>query len=172
MALNNAPSDPKAKAGPEGHPLEDVVAAAIFIVIGVVAFYLAQDYRTGTLHRMGPGLFPLLISGSLTVIGIALGIQSLAAWRKRDTSDDAPSLIPGFATMRALFFVMLSLLAFAVLVRPAGLFIATASLVFISTRAEPGRSVVRSLFLAFVIACISAAIFVYGIGLPMPLWPN
>lgn len=172
MAINNAPSDPKAKAAPEGHPLEDVVTAAIFIVIGVVAFYLALDYRAGTLHRMGPGLFPLMVSGILTVIGIALGIQSLAALRRREAANDAPSLIPGFATVRALLFVMLSLLAFAVLVRPAGLFIATATLVFLSTRAEPGRSAVRSLFLSVVVASIAAVIFVYGIGLPIPLWPN
>lgn len=171
MAINKAPSDPKAGDGPEGHPLEDVITAAIFIVVGAIAFWLATDYRTGTLHRMGPGLFPLLVSGLLTVIGLALGVQSLAALRKREVASDAPSLIPGFATIRALLFVMLSLLAFGVLVRPTGLFIATAALVFISTRAEPGRSVVRSLLLAFVIACIAAVIFVYGIGLPIPLWP-
>lgn len=172
MAIQHSTSDLKAKAEPEGHPLEDVVTAAIFIVVGAVAFFIALDYRTGSLHRMGPGLFPLMVSAILTLIGVALGIQSLAALRKREVAKDAPSLIPGFATIRALLFVMLSLLAFAVLVRPAGLFIATAALVFISTRAEPGRSAVRSLLLSVVVASISAVIFVYGIGLPIPLWPN
>jgi len=159
--------DPPAEAR---HPLDDLIAALLFIVIGTGALIIASDYRFGTLHRMGPGLFPIMVGGLLTAIGVALTIQSIVAWRKRG-ADEAPPILPSFATMRALVFVMASLLAFAVLIRPAGLFIATAVLVFISTRAEPGHGVVRSLILSLALAVVAAAVFVLGIGLPIPLWP-
>lgn len=157
---------------PEGtHPVEDVATAIVFIVVGVGAFIIALDYPLGTLHRMGPGIFPLLVSGLMAAIGIGLALQAMAAWRLRRVSGGAPALIPNFATIRALAFVMLSLLAFALLVRPAGLFIATSVLTFIATRAEPGRAIVGSLILSLSLSCIAAVIFIYGIGLPIPLWP-
>jgi hypothetical protein len=152
-------------------PFEDLVTAILFILIGVGAFAIAQDYPMGTMHRMGPGMFPLLISALITLVGIGLAVQALRA--KRIATDQALAHRPTitFTALRALFFVMLALLAFAILIRPAGLFLATSTLVFISTRAEPGRGVLGSIILALTLACVSAAIFVYGIGLPISLWP-
>lgn len=149
------------------YPFEDLMAALLFIVIGVGAFVIALEYPTGTLRRMGPGVFPLLVSGLMIVIGAALAVQTLASGRLKAI----PSLRPKFEIVRALFFVMASLLAFALLVRPAGLFIATAVQVFIATRAEPGRALTGSIVLSLSLAVIAAVIFIYGIGLPIPLWP-
>jgi hypothetical protein len=150
---------------------EDLAAAVIFIAIGLAAFISALGYPSGTAHRVGPALFPMLISGLLTVIGMSLAIRSFAAVRLGVAMQAWKRLTPQFSTVRALFFVMLSLLAFALLIRPAGLMIATIALIFIATRAEPGRRVLGSLVLAVLSACIAASIFVYGIGLPIPLWP-
>jgi hypothetical protein len=150
---------------------EDLATGIIFLAVGAAAFVVALGYPGGTMHRMGPGMFPVLISGLLTAIGIGLAIQSLLAWRLHAASRPIPRPVPKLSTLRALFFVMLSLLAFAMLVRPAGLFIATGVLTFISTRAEAGRSVMSSLVLSAILAVICSAIFVYGIGLPIPLWP-
>jgi putative tricarboxylic transport membrane protein len=67
--------------------------------------------------------------------------------------------------------VTLSLIAFALLIRPAGLFIATAALALVARQAERGASLVRSVVLALALATLSAAIFVYAIGLPFRVWP-
>ena len=162
-----------AKVGEQGpdpktaYPFEDLMAALLFVVIGLGAFVIALDYEVGSLRRLGPGVFPLLVSGLLVVIGVGLAIQVFLSGKFKGY----PSLRPRFETVRALFFVMASLLAFALLVRPAGLFIATAMQVFIVTRAEPGRPLLGSIVLALSLAVIAAAIFVYGVGLPIPLWP-
>lgn len=149
------------------YPFEDLMAAALFVVIGLVAFVIALDYEIGTVRRLGPGVFPLLTSGLLTLIGVGLAVQVFLSGRLASL----PSLKPRFETLRALFFVMASLLAFALLVRPAGLFIATAVQVFIVPRAEPGRPILGSIALALALAVIAAVIFIYGVGLPIPLWP-
>ena len=146
---------------------EDLMAAFLFILIGGIAFFIASGYELGTLRRLGPGAFPMLVSGLLIIIGVALSAQVILAGQL----NHRPSLKLRLETARALFFVMASLLAFALLVRPAGLFIATALQVFIVTRAEPGRPVIPALILSVSLASIAALIFVYGIGLPIPLWP-
>jgi hypothetical protein len=95
----------------------------------------------------------------------------MVAWRLRRVSGAKPGLLPDFAAVRALLFTMVSLLAFAMLVRPAGMLIAIAVLVFIATRAQPGRPIVGSLILSASVSILCAVIFVYGIGLPISLWP-
>jgi hypothetical protein len=177
MAIHDAASaHGKAERDAEGeqeaaHSVEDLISAAIFIALGVGAFIIALDYRTGTLHRMGPGIFPLLVSGLMAVLGAVLAVQALAGWRRRRVSGAKSGLVPEFAAARALLFTMLSLLAFAMLVRPAGMLIAIAVLVFIATRAQPGRPIAGSLILSASVSILCAVIFVYGIGLPISLWP-
>jgi hypothetical protein len=177
MATNNATpalgkSDGDAEGDQEaGHPVEDLVSAAIFIVLGVGAFIMALDYRTGTLHRMGPGIFPLLVSGLMAVLGAALGVQAVVAWRLRRASGANTGLVPDLAAMRALILTMVSLVAFALLIRTAGMMIAITAMAFIATRAQPGRPILSSLILSASLAVICAVIFVYGIGIPISLWP-
>jgi hypothetical protein len=177
MATNSATptlgkSDGDAEADEEaGHPVEDLVSAAIFIVLGVGAFIMALDYRTGTLYRMGPGIFPLLVSGLMAILGAALGVQAVVAWRLRRASGAKAGLLPDMAAMRALILTMMSLVAFALLIRTAGMMIAITAMAFIATRAQPGRPILSSLILSASLAVICAAIFVYGIGIPISLWP-
>lgn len=178
MTIGNGVPDPSTNDSPQpladddaAQPFEDLVTAIIFILIGVGAFAMALAYPIGTMHRMGPGMFPLLISGLITLVGVGLALQAVLAGRAAESQAVAPKLTPSFTAIRALFFVMLALLTFALLIRPAGLFLATSILAFISTRAEPGRGVLGSIILSLTLSCASAAIFVYGIGLPIPLWP-
>ena len=178
MATNNATpalDQPTGGAGSDQevrHPVEDFVTAAIFIVLGIGAFVMALDYRTGTLHRMGPGIFPLIVSGLMVILGAALAVQAFAGWRLNRASGSKSALAPDLLAMRALLFTMLALLAFAMLIRPAGMLIAIAVMTFIATRAQPGRPVVSSLILSASLSAICALIFVYGIGLPISLLPQ
>lgn len=42
---------------------QDFGAAIVFILIGLAGIYFGWDLRTGTAARMGPGYFPLVLSG-------------------------------------------------------------------------------------------------------------
>lgn len=166
MAAGNAGEqglDPKT-----AYPFEDLMTSLLFVVIGLGAFVIALGYEVGTVRRPGPGVLPILVSALLTLIGIGLAVQVFVSGKLKGI----PVLKPRLETVRALFFVLASLLAFALLVRPVGLFIATAVQVLIVTRAEPGRPLLGSLILALSLAVIAAVIFIYGVGLPIPLWPT
>ena len=150
-----------------GHPIQDFIAALIFVAIGVGAFVVAGDYPVGTARRMGPGMFPLLVGGLLIAVGVGLAVQATfgGAFRLHRLH------VADLRTLRALFFVLLALLVFALLIRPAGLFLATAATTFVSTRAEPGHRLLPAVVLALSVAALASLIFVQAIGLPIRVWP-
>jgi putative tricarboxylic transport membrane protein len=116
---------------------------------------------------MGPGMLPLLIGGLLALVGIALAVQSFVLGGE---GDETVSL-PGLETCRAAFFVLLALLAFGLLIRPLGLFLATVVLVLVASRAEPRYPLLHAALLSLALGAMIVAIFVYGLGLPFRVWP-
>lgn len=147
----------------------DLLSGLFFLAVGGGAVWMAWfAYPLGTLQRMGPGMLPLMIGVLLTLVGAGLVVRSLVV----DQDEEGGVRLPDLATYRAAFFVLLALLAFALLIRQAGLFLSTVVLVLISSRAEPGYSLVSAAILSVVMAALSVAIFVYGIGLPLRIWPR
>ena len=49
---------------------KDFWAGLLYVVLGLAAVYIAQDYEMGTATRMGPGYFPTLLGGFLALIGV------------------------------------------------------------------------------------------------------
>ena len=50
---------------------KDFWAGLIFVAIGAAFIVLASRYRYGTMHRMGPAMFPTLTGGLLAALGAA-----------------------------------------------------------------------------------------------------
>jgi hypothetical protein len=148
----------------------DFVSALIFIALGSISMTMALGYPLGTTHRIGPGALPLIVSALLVAVGIGLAAQCLLRGREAGPLLPLPSL-PESRMLRAILFISLSLIVFGLLIRPAGLFLATAALAFTARQAEPGASLLGSIVQAFALAALSTGIFVYGIGLPFRVWP-
>ena len=55
--------------------MKDILLGALFILIGLVFFYKSTFYRVGMHYKIGPGYFPLLVSGLLILIGLILIIK-------------------------------------------------------------------------------------------------
>lgn len=151
--------------------LQDFLSAVLFAVIGVGAVVMALEYPFGTMQRIGPGALPLVFGCLLIAAGILLGVQT---WLRRDDGSGplvrAPRL-PESQVVRAMLFISLSLAAFALLIRPMGLFAATAALAVIARQAERGATILGTIIVAFSLALVCSAIFVWGIGLPFRVWP-
>jgi hypothetical protein len=156
-------------------PQTDFVAAAMFVVIGASAVWIATEYSAGTLRRLGPGALPLGVGVLLVLCGVGLGLQAFLRARRDPVWRDLPLLsfpaLPQPHVIRSTLCVVVGLVLFGLLIRPAGLFLATAALVFVSSRAESGSPLLGSLVLALIIPLICVGIFVYGIGLPFKVWP-
>ena len=61
--------------------LRDMLAGAIFVVLGLLFMTGSLGLERGTAFRMGPGYFPLVLAGLLVVIG---GAIVLRAWREEE----------------------------------------------------------------------------------------
>src|SRR6266516_3973773 len=57
---------------------KDFWAGLIFIAIGGGFVLLAQQYRLGDMHRMGPAMFPTLVGALLAALGLIVALRAFA----------------------------------------------------------------------------------------------
>lgn len=137
----------------------ELLGGLLLIGIGGYAYYHGQQYAFGNLARMGPGFLPLVLSLVLCAMGGILAITSQLKPSSRIQLQ-----------LGQLLIVATSMVLFAFLLRPAGLFTAAFIGVVVSSWADreitwPGR-----LLLALVVASLASLIFIVGLGMNMPLW--
>lgn len=112
----------------------------------------------GTLRRLGPGAFPLLVSTAvigLSLVVLAKDLLAHANWQRPD--------------YRSAFFVSLGLSAFAMLTPILGVLPATMISVFASGGANPRVPVLARFILAVCVALGVWIIFVLGLKMPFTL---
>jgi hypothetical protein len=137
----------------------DIWAGLMLIGIGAAAMLIARDYPFGTALRMGPGYFPTLVGGLLIVFGLVVLATGLR--------EGEP--IGGPWSLRALIIVPLSLVLFGLLMTHAGFIPAMVVLIFGSATASTEFRPLEVLLFAIALTALSAAVFVYALGLPYPL---
>jgi hypothetical protein len=143
---------------------KDVLAGLMFMTVALLGLWTSRDYPVGTAVRMSTGYVPRLLCWILLVLGAAVSLQGYrAAAQER-------GIILG--AWRPLIFVPASLVVFAFAMSQLGLVAAT--LLLIGTGSLAGREVSwrEVLSAALLLLLLTLAIFVWGLGLPIPVWPE
>ncbi len=144
----------------------DFFAGLLFIAIGLGFFVTGFQYNLGSAARMGPGYFPVMLSGLLIVIGVVVSLRSLV---KTDDTDARPLVS---ANVKSVASVIGGTVLFGIVLANLGLVLAIFALV-ITSSAAAGRAFHWQTFaLAVALSAFSAAIFVFALGLSIPLWPT
>ena len=138
---------------------KDFWAGMMLTGIGAAAMLIARDYRFGSALRMGPGFFPTILGGILIAFGVCIMVVGLKSGEK----------IQGGLSLRALIMLPLSLVLFGLLMEKAGFIPALVALVFVSAASGRGFRFVEVLLLTALLTVASAALFIWGLGLPYPL---
>ena len=141
---------------------KDFWAGLIFIAIGGGFVLLAQQYRLGDMHRMGPAMFPTLVGALLAVLGAIIALRSFVF-----AGEPVPRFYP-----RPIGVSLLGIVLFGVALQWLGLIAAVAVLVLVGAYAARDVRPLENLALAAVMIAFSVAVFVWLLGLPLPLWPN
>ncbi len=141
---------------------KDLYAGLMFISFGLVAMGVARNYSIGTAARMGPGYLPLTLGGIIVLLGLAISVRPL--WL---SGTPVSSL-----AIRSLLFVTAAVLAFGFLLRPFGLVVATLALVIIARLGDREFRVHEVTLLAVFLAAVAVGLFVYGLRLPLNVWPG
>ena len=142
---------------------QDFWAGVLFGAFGLfAAVYAATEYKIGTAVRMGPGYFPLWVGGIVALLGLVLALRAL-----RIEGPRLPRI-----EWRPLAFILGGSIAYGYALKPLGLVASTLLLVVISAVGGHEFRWREAILLAAALAVFSILVFVYGLGLPFPLWPE
>lgn len=183
------------------HLTADALAGALFVLIGLGVALVAGDYPAGEAARMGPGYFPRLLAMALTMLGLLVMALSqrgraaavagslslawlavplfwllLASFGRTGLSGLdlalAVLLLLAWPVSRPLFWVLSGIGLFALLLEGFGLVLASLALMLVARRAEPELTWCGALTVWLVLLLVCLAIFVWGLGTPLAVWPR
>lgn len=142
---------------------KDFVAGLVFLVIGGGTLVIGRSYRIGTASEMGPGYFPMMLALALMALGLILAFK---AWRETAGEEIEP------LHLRVVFFPTLAIVLFGLMLERFGVVLSLVALLGVGAFAsrETRLREVPFLIVAAVIFCV--AVFVYGVELPMEVWPK
>jgi hypothetical protein len=138
----------------------DFLAGLLMITLGAAAFYMALDYPFGSTLRMGPGYFPRVLAGILISFGVFVLIRGLATGTP----------VKGRWGIRALVMLCMSLVAFGWTMEHFGLVPSLVVMFFLSAAAGTEFKATEVAILTVVMSIFAWAVFIWGIGLPYPLF--
>lgn len=142
----------------------DILAGALLLAVGGFALAYSLYYlNLGSFRRMGAGMFPALVGGIVVLIGAAILVPAL--WRTQKE--------PMQVDLRAFSFVMLSILAFALVLRPFGLIPGIVVMTLIASQADSKLGPLGYVVLPLSIVVVCVGIFMLGFGIQIDAfsWP-
>ena len=145
---------------------KNVLAGLMFIGIAALGLVVSRHYPVGTALRMGTGYVPRLLCWLLMGLGAAILVQGL---REKDEPAAGGGAGIGLVPVTV---VTASLVAFALAIEQLGLVVAILLLIGIGALAARGIKLWETLAAALGLIVLTWAIFIFGLGLTIPVWPD
>lgn len=142
---------------------KDFYTGLLFMLFGAAFTWGATHYTLGKAARMGPGYFPLILGGLLTLLGVIVFIRSLVSGSEESRV--------GRIAVKPMILMFGSIAAFALLLRSAGLVVSIFAIILVSSLASKESRFKETLISAVALCAASLAVFVYGLNLQIPVWP-
>ncbi len=139
---------------------KDFLAGLLFFALGVLTVFFARDYAMGAAERMGPGYFPTVLGSLLCLFGLYIMLRGVRSGEP----------VPGAWGWRPLGMISLSIVVFGYTMELMGLVPALMVLFFIAALAGHEFRFREVLLLSILMSAFAAAVFVYGLQLPYPLF--
>jgi hypothetical protein len=177
---------------------KNVLAGLMFMGVALAALWISRNYPIGTALRMGTGYVPRLLCWILLGLGAVVLLQGVrepdAAHEKRGTgaaTADAPadgsgsppgsgspaghaaaSWAEAWTVWRPVLFVTASLVIFGLGIERLGLVVSILLLIGVGALAARDLRPWETLAAALVLIVLSWAVFILGLGLTIPVWPE
>jgi Tripartite tricarboxylate transporter TctB family len=129
--------------------------------LGALGLLAGRDLQFGTPAMMGPGFLPDVICGILIAIGLFVLVKAFGR-----------SFEPiGETNIRPLIILIVAIAGFAFLAERFGFVVSTIWLIAVGSLADQ-ESRWREVAISTVLLTIfGAAVFIYALGVQMPMWP-
>jgi hypothetical protein len=143
---------------------KDFASGLMFVAIGLIFSFIARGYTMGTAAKMGPGYFPFWLGIVLAVIGAIVLMNSMS---KKAQSDKLAKW-----DWVSVLWVTGSVVLFGLLLKPMGLIVSLAFLVFISAMASHEFHWKGTLLNIVILNVIAYVAFIWGLNLQFQVWPS
>ncbi|HET9580166.1 MAG TPA: tripartite tricarboxylate transporter TctB family protein [Usitatibacter sp.] len=140
-------------------------AAFALIAKGVPFLPFMQGYAMGTPARMGPAFFPFWLGLLLFFLGLLIAFNGM----REEGGEDAA--FPKFH-WKPNFWVLGAVVVFGIIMKPIGMLLAGVILIVLASIGSAQFELKRSLILGVLLSIFCAAVFVFGLKLPIPLCPD
>lgn len=140
---------------------KSAVTGFLFLVMGcgLVAYSLAT-LEMGTVLRMGPGFFPIVVGSGLALCGLAvlvtMGTASQISWSEWP--------------WREIICIVAAILIFALTLPYLGFLAACFLMVFVAACARRQTSFLQAATIAVSMTAFCTVVFVWAIGVPLRLY--
>ncbi|MCG6122255.1 MAG: tripartite tricarboxylate transporter TctB family protein [Microvirga sp.] len=135
----------------------DLVSGVLIAAIGLFFFLGAQEYRMGTVARMGPGFVPYWLGATAMLLGGMIALGSIGR----------PGALPAFS-WRPLLAIAAAVVAFALLLPRTGLVPATFVTTIVAMLGNAEARPKTIWITAIVITALCWTVFIALLGLPIP----
>ena len=148
---------PKWVRGPQ-----DFVGGIALMAIALFALWASSDLQGMHGFSFGAGTAPRMFAVLLLALGLGVALGGLLV--------EGPHLAT--YAWRGPLFVSLSILGFAVMIRPLGLVVSAFITFMISAMGTHETRWKETIIVGIALTAFCSFLFPYGLGLPMQLWPR
>lgn len=131
-------------------------AALLLGLLGLYIIWQGSSYDIGSLRRMGPGFFPIMVGSVLLLFSFLLAAEQ---WRTEKEQD--------FWIPRPILMISAGFVAFATLLERTGLVPATLALVLLVSLSEKPVRPLAAIATAVCLSVLGVSVFIYGLGIPV-----
>jgi hypothetical protein len=139
----------------------DLLAGALMIGLGGLGFWAAHDLEFGSAARMGAGYLPGTVCGLLVAIGAVVLAKALSKTR----------LTTGDWNIKPLLVLTIAVVGFAVLAETCGFVISSVWLLATASFADRDSRWKEVIVSTLLLTVSGALVFVWALGVKMPLSP-
>ncbi len=140
----------------------DIIGGLILAAIGIgAAVWAGLHYDMGTLRRMGPGMFPVVLGAAVCLLGLVIAVPAFRRSGEGVRFEAFPALC-----------VLAAILIFGLALQRGGLVAVTFAAVTIATLPAQRKGWLWRLVLALGITVLTVVVFHLGLRMTVPLWPR
>ncbi|UHC19549.1 tripartite tricarboxylate transporter TctB family protein [Methylobacterium currus] len=136
-------------------------AGGLMVLFGLAVVLEARTFGLGSLTRVGPGLFPMIVGSALGLVGVLIAVTPEAGHEAEEG---------GRPDWRGWACIVLGILLFVLLGEHLGLGPATFACVFVSALGDRQGSPRAALLLALAMTVVAGLVFTLGLKFQMPFW--
>ena len=143
----------------------DFYAGGLMTLLGAVVTLDSMTYSLGSLTHMGPGMFPLMLGVTLTVVGVLILGAAVATPLAQDER-----ILPKKKEWRGWGCILAGPILFIFLGNSGGMIPATFACVFVSALGARHATWKSALILATVVTVCGVILFNYLLQVSLPMW--